>query len=327
MIISASRRTDIPAFFSEWFINRIKEGYVIVRNSKYERQLSKVSLAPELVDCIVFWTKNPIPMISKLDELKDYKYYFQFTLTGYGKDIEPNLPDKMDQLVPAFQQLSKKIGPERVIWRYDPILLNEKYNIEWHYQMVEDLAGRLNGYTEKCVFSYLDFYDKIKSNVSKIGVVPFTVDDMKNLAIHIRNVSKANGMTCATCAEYIDLSGLGIDHNACIDKTLVERICGGKIKDTKKNSKDTAQRVECKCMPSREVAKYNTCSHGCVYCYANYSPESVRKALEAYDVNSPLLCDKLGPGDEVKESPDQKKLVMVDGQMLLDDIIRSMQNN
>jgi len=125
MIISASRRTDIPAFYSEWFINRVKEGFLIVRNPM-NNQPRRILLSPNIVDCIVFWTKNPIPMIPQLDKLKDYCYYFQFTLTGYGKDIERNLPDKKKDLIPAFQRLSEKLGPERVIWRYDPILINER---------------------------------------------------------------------------------------------------------------------------------------------------------------------------------------------------------
>ena len=140
MIISASRRTDIPAFYSEWFLNRIKEGFLDVRNPMNNRQVSRLPLSPELVDCIVFWTKNPIPMLPKLDGLRKYCYYFQFTLTGYGRDIETNLPDKRKELIPAFQELSDRIGPERVIWRYDPILVSDRYSAAYHIKAIAEIA-------------------------------------------------------------------------------------------------------------------------------------------------------------------------------------------
>lgn len=320
MIISASRRTDIPAYFSDWFMNRIHEGYAVVRNPMNPKQLSKVSLSPELVDCIVFWTKNPIPMIPKLDELKDYCYYFQFTLTGYDKDIERNLPDKKAVLIPAFQELADKIGAERVIWRFDPILINDRYTIDWHLNTFSEMAGALKGYTEKCVFSFIDPYQKIMKALDGIGIKYPTNEEMRNMAARIQEIAASNGMKTATCAEMIDLDDLGIDHNACIDKVLVERITGGKIKDTKKNQKDAAQRKACKCMPSKEIGTHNTCSNGCIYCYANYSPESVRKSVKKYDPKSPILCDTINPGEEIKDAADQKKLVERDPQMSLFDM-------
>lgn len=175
MIISASRRTDIPAFYSEWFLNRIKEGYAIVRNPMNNKPV-RILLSPDIVDCIVFWTKNPIPMIPRLDELKDYCYYFQFTLTGYGRDVEANLPDKKNELIPAFKQLSDKIGPERVIWRYDPILINEKYSMEYHIEAFSYLASSLKGYTEKCVISFVDMYAKNMKAMHDLGVRDITED-------------------------------------------------------------------------------------------------------------------------------------------------------
>ncbi len=164
MIISASRKTDIPAFYSEWFMNRIKDGVVYSRNPFNINQISKIPLNPEVVDCIVFWTKNPIPMISCLDELKEFNYYFQFTLTGYGKDVETDVPDKKKELIPAFIELAKKIGPQKVIWRYDPIAINERYTAEYHLKAFGDIAEALNGSTEKCVISFVDFYQKTQKN-------------------------------------------------------------------------------------------------------------------------------------------------------------------
>ena len=320
MVISASRRTDIPAYFSEWFMNRIHAGYAVVRNPLNANQLSKVYLTPDLVDCIVFWTKNPVPLIPRLDELKEYSYYFQFTLTGYDKDVERNLPDKKEVLVPAFKELSEKIGAERVIWRYDPILVNDRYTVEWHLDTVKQFAESLKGYTEKCVFSYVDLYKKIEKKLESIGARELNDAQKRELAIGIRDIVTENGMICATCAEKIDLEDLGISHNACVDKALVEKLAGGTIKNTKKNLKDAAQRPECGCMPSREIGAHNTCSHGCIYCYANYSPDSVRNSMAKYDPASEILCDTIGPGEVVKDAADQKKLVQKDEQLSLFDI-------
>ena len=318
MIISASRRTDIPACFPEWFANRIKEGYVIVRNPM-NNQPFRINLSPEIVDCIVFWTKNPIPMIPYLDEFKDYCYYFQFTLTGYGKDIERNLPDKNADLIPAFQKISDKIGPERVIWRYDPILVNDRYSLEYHKRAFEKIASALNGYTEKCVFSFVDTYAKNLKAMESLKVRDLAPEEMKEMAVMIRDIDAENHMKVGTCAEEINLEELGIEHNACIDKALIERLTGGKIKDTKKNIKDSGQRSACKCMLSKEIGTHNTCGNGCVYCYANYSPDSVRRSLEKYDPKSPLLCDSLKEGEEVKDAADMKALVVKSGQLTLFD--------
>ncbi len=319
MVISCSRRTDIPAFYSEWFLNRIKEGYVVSRNPVYNH-LYRILLSPDIVDCIVFWTKNPIPMLPRLDELKDYCYYFQFTLTGYGKDIEANLPDKKKELIPAFQRLSEKIGPERVIWRYDPILINDRYTMEYHINAFSQIAGALKGYTEKCVFSFVYPYGKIVKELDLMGVKKISDDEKNLMAEKLADIARANNMSIATCATDIDFDSFGIEHNACIDKALIERLTGGKIKDTKKNTKDSGQRSACKCMASKEIGAFNTCGNGCRYCYANHSPESVKKSMAKYDPLSPILCDSIGEDEVIKDAADMKALVSRDRQMSLFDL-------
>ena len=172
MIISASRRTDIPSYYSDWFYNRIKDGFVYVRNPMNIHQIGKISLAPDVVDGIVFWTKNPAPMIDRLEELEKYTYYFQFTLNSYGTDIEMNVPSKNDVVIPAFQKLSSKIGKERVVWRYDPILITEKYSLDYHVKYFRILADKLADYTEKCTVSFLDFYKNTQRNIAPLGIMP-----------------------------------------------------------------------------------------------------------------------------------------------------------
>lgn len=320
MIISASRRTDIPAFYSEWFMNRIKEGYVITRNSSYYNQLYRIKLSPDIVDCIVFWTKNPIPMIPKIDQLKDYCFYFQFTLTGYGRDIEANLPNKKKELIPAFQKLSEKIGPERVIWRYDPVVVNDQYDTDYHYNAFGQIAEALNGYTEKCVFSFVDAYAKNTKAMQAMHIRNLSVEEMCKMAEKFRDIAWANHMAIATCAEEIDLEKYGIEHNACIDRELIERLTGGKISEAKKYSKDEGQRKACRCMRSKEIGTFNTCGNGCLYCYANYNPESVKTSMKRYDPRSPILCDSIAEGEQIKDAADMKSWVKHhDGQLTLFD--------
>jgi len=297
MILSVSRRTDIPSYYSEWFFNRIKEGYLYVRNPLNAHQVSKIKITPDVVDCIVFWTKNPKPMLERLDELKEYPFYFQFTLTCYGKDVEENVPHKKEIMIPVFQELSEKIGAKRVVWRYDPILFNDTYTKEYHLKAFEQIAGALKGYTEKCVISFVDDYAKISKNMAALNIRQLPKDELIEFARALSCIAKENGMQIASCAETIDLEECGIEHNSCIDKKLVEEIIGCKIK----TSKDKNQRKECGCVESMEVGTYNTCLNGCKYCYANYSKESVVGNYKAYDVNSPILCGQLMEGDKVTE--------------------------
>ncbi len=297
MILSVSRRTDIPNYYADWFFNRIKEGYAYVRNPMNHHQVSKINLSPEVVDCIVFWTKNPKPMIERLDELAAYHYYFQFTLTGYGRDMEWNVPHKKEKMIPVFCALSEKIGKERVIWRYDPILFTELYTLEYHLKAFEQIAGALQGYTQKCVISFVDRYMKNKKRLERLRV--FEPDKAKLMAFakQLSQIAKKCGMSVATCAESIDLESCGIAHNCCIDKALIEQITGRRLKV----GKDKGQRDACGCVESVEIGAYNTCKNACLYCYANDSMESVQRTCSQYDPMSPLLCGAILPQDNISE--------------------------
>lgn len=297
MILSASRRTDIPNYYSDWFLNRIKEGYVYVRNPMNPRQVSRIALSPEVVDCIVFWTKNPEPMLAKLDALGAYAYYFQFTLTGYGADIEQNVPDKRRNVILTFQKLSQKIGAQRVIWRYDPILFTEKYTPEYHLKAFAEIAEKLRGYTEKCVISFVDTYAKNRKNMRALRIRCLEGNELAVFASKIARIAHDNGMKAASCAEAADLSGCGIAHNCCIDKDLIAQITGCSIRA----DKDKNQRKECGCIESIDIGTYNTCKNGCRYCYANHSPESVVQSCQTYDENAPILCGRITDEDKITE--------------------------
>jgi hypothetical protein len=261
MIISASRRTDIPAFFSEWFYNRIQEGYVLVQNPMNPHQVRNVDLTPDSVDCIVFWTKNPEPMLERLMELKDFPFYFQFTLNSYGEDVEENVPDAIN----AFQRLSDKIGRERVIWRYDPILINPLYTESFHLESFERTASRLSDFTETCTISFLDHYRKIQKRMKQLEVQELSAGEKRRLAEQLVKIASAYGLKLETCAEDIELEDLGISHGKCIDDRLITRMTRCPLSVPK----DKNQRLECGCVSSVDIGSYNTCRHGCKYCYAN----------------------------------------------------------
>ncbi len=312
MILSVSRRTDIPNYYSEWFLGRIKEGFLYVRNPMNPHQISKIIITPEVVDCIVFWTKNPEPMLERLDELVSYNYYFQFTLTGYGKDIETNLPHKKEKMIPIFKELSEKIGKERVIWRYDPILFTEKYTPEYHLKAFEQIAEALKGYTEKCVISFVDEYAKNKKNMEELGIYELKPEELLEFAKRISQIAGENGMTVGSCAEKIDLGECGIAHNSCIDKELIESIIGCRLHV----DKDKNQRSECGCVESIDVGTYNTCKNGCKYCYANYSEEKTRQTCSLYQQDLPILCSIIDERDTITErkvkSLKQQQLTLFD---------------
>lgn len=295
MILSVSRRTDIPNYYSEWFFNRLKEGFLYVRNPMNFHQISEIKISPDVVDCIVFWTKNPLPMMERLDELEAYNYYFQFTLTGYGNDVERNLPNKKTSVIPIFQELSNRIGKEKVVWRYDPIIFSNRYNAKYHLKAFRSIAEALSGYTEKCVISFLDIYPKNKKNMDNLLSYDLSDSELRGFAKELSNIAKENHIKIGSCAEKIDLDEYGIIHNSCIDKELIEKIIGCKLKI----NKDKNQRIECGCVESVEVGTYNTCKNGCVYCYANYSAKSVESNFQKYDPLSPLLCGHIEKDDKI----------------------------
>ncbi len=297
MILSVSRRTDIPNYYSDWFYNRIKEGFAYVRNPMNPHQVSRISLAPEVIDCIVFWTKNPAPMMERLDELSSYHYYFQFTLTGYGTDVECNLPHKKEIMIPVFQTLSDKIGSKRVVWRYDPILFNEIYTPEYHLNAFRQIAGALNGYTDQCVISFVDTYAKNKESMKALRAYELSEPELLEFTCKLSKTATENGIKVVSCAEQMELSECGVEHGSCIDKGRIEDILGCSIEV----SRDKHQRPECGCVESVDIGTYNTCKSACKYCYANYSAESVTRNAERYDLCSPLLCGTITDEDRITE--------------------------
>lgn len=297
MIISASRRTDIPAFYSDWFFNRIKERYVLVPNPYNSKMISRISLDPAVVDCIVFWSKNPAPMLEKLDKLKEYNYYFQFTLNPYGPEIENHLPI-ISKRIDTFKRLSDRIGKEKVIWRYDPVLTNETYTPGFHKEKFAEIAYELNEHTEKCMLGFIDHYQHIRTAVSRFNIQPLLKADIEEMAASFKKTVDTCSIQLDTCTVKVDLTHLGIPGGLCIDNQLVERIAGYPISARK----DKNQRDICRCAESIDIGIYESCLNGCIYCYAikgNYN--TVKYNLNKHDKNSPMLVGELQEDNIVKE--------------------------
>lgn len=294
MIISASRRTDIPAFYADWFFNRIKEQFLLVRNPMNTHQVSRINLSPDVVDCIVFWTKNPQPMLNRIPELNGYSFYFQFTLNSYDKSIEANVPEKK-YLIKTFQELSDKIGKNRVVWRYDPIILTDKFDVGYHIKWFEYLAEKLSDYTNKCVISFVDLYKKTERNMKGINLLPMGTLEMNDIARQISIIASKCNLQLESCSEDIDLEKNNIKHGQCIDDILISQITGKKLC----LEKDPNQRLSCGCIKSFDIGAYNTCKHNCFYCYANINREVVEKNNKLHNSKSPLLYGHLSQKDKV----------------------------
>lgn len=294
MILSVSRRTDIPAFYAEWFMERLRQKYVLVRNPFNAHNISRIPLSPENVDAIVFWTKNSKPIHRYLDEIDElgYKYYFQYTITPYRNDLEEKVQDKKE-IVETFKKLSEKIGSEKVILRYDPVILSDNYTIDFHKKAFARLCDLLAPYTKKIVFSFLDDYKKISKNIKQLNIKEISAEEMCIMAEYFADTAKKYNLKIESCAEQIDLERFGINHGKCIDNELIEKITGYKLSVGRDN-----QRNACGCIKCIDIGEYNTCMHKCLYCYANINKEAAFKNYKLHDKKSPLL---IGYVDEIKD--------------------------
>jgi DNA repair photolyase len=306
MIINTGMRTDIPAYYSEWFYNRIKEGYVLTRNPYYPEQVTRYRLTPDVVDCLSFCTKNPKPMLSRLDEISQFRQFWFVTITPYGKEIEPNVPDK-NEVMESFKVLSDKAGINAVGWRYDPIFLTKKYDMDFHINSFEHMASKLSGSVDNCVISFIDLYAKTKRNFPEARAV--TKEQREIIAREFVKTGQKYGIKIRTCCEGVELAKFGVDVGGCMTKKVMERAMGIGIDVPKKKK---SPREDCNCLLGNDIGMYNTCGHGCVYCYANYNMETVRQNMKQHNPNSPFLIGNGREGDKIKAA---KQESYVNGQL------------
>lgn len=311
MILNTGSRTDIPAYYSEWFYNRIKEGCVLVRNPYYPEQVSRYRLTPDVVDVICFCTKNPEPMIKRLEELRNFRQLWYVTVTPYGKEIEPGVPEKT-VIMDSFKRLSDIAGIKAVSWRYDPIFITEKYSLDFHLESFERMAENLQGYVDNCVISFIDLYEKTKRNFPDVREV--RREEQEIIGREFVKTGKKYGILIRSCCEGTLLEKYGVDTSGCMTKEVIERAAGCPLAVPK--SKKPAREM-CSCLLGNDIGMYNTCGHGCIYCYANYDSETVMRNRKLHDPASPFLIGGFKKEDKIK---DVKQESYIDGQLSLYDI-------
>ena len=313
MIISASRRTDIPAFYAPWFINRLRAGFCTVPNPFNRNQVSNVSLKPEDVDVIVFWTRNPAPLMPYLKEMDDLglRYYFQYTIINNPRSLDPKAPS-LTTALETFKKLSDQIGPARVIWRYDPIVFTRETGAQYHLENYRRISYSLHGLTQRSVVSVVDIYKKaIKRlrQLDKAGTPVISPTGKPEPAFDylmngIVETASQNSMEIVSCAEDLDLAYYGIRPGKCVDDDFICKVFGLDVT----HKKDPSQRKACGCVASKDIGSYDTCLFGCQYCYATTSFESARNNHADHDPLSPSLLGWYEPSQVTKKEPQNMQL-------------------
>jgi hypothetical protein len=307
MIINTGQRTDIPAFYPKWLANRFKENIVCVRNPFNPEQVSRYRLSPKTVDVIGFCSKNPAPFFEYMDVIRDYGQYWFVTITPYGRDIEPNVPDK-HRILEDFKTLSQMVGVDCIGWRYDPILVNDRYTTEYHLKAFEQMASSLCGYTKTVVISFIDLYEKVKRNFPEARSV--SRQDRHFLGKEIIEIAGSFGMTVRPCGEGQFLSEYGADCSGCMTVPVYEKAIGQKLIVPNKKP----ARAECACYLSGDIGAYDSCGHLCRYCYANNDIEAVKRNMKLNDPDSPFLIGNYREGDIIH---DVKMVSYIDNQLSL----------
>ena len=295
MILNTGDRTDIPAFYSEWFYNRIREGHVLVRNPYYPSQVTRYRLSPDVIDVMVFCTKNPAPMFRSFSLLSPFEMFWFVTITPYGKEIEPFVPEK-EQVLDSFLKLSELVGPERISWRYDPIFISETYSVDCHIQQFRYMAERLRGSTRQCVVSFIDLYEKTRRNFPSVRAV--AAEQQAVLIDAFSDIAEENGLQIHLCCENPSLVRSNVDADGCLTQEILERAIGCRLNVPKRKP----ARAQCSCLLGADIGAYNTCGHGCLYCYANYDRETVLKNRAQHDSASPFLIGSFQEGDVIKDA-------------------------
>lgn len=298
MIIQTGMRTDIPAFYSKWFINRLTSGFVLVRNPYNPNHVTRFKLNPEVVDLIAFCTKNPQPMLDKMTYLKSYGQYWFVTITPYEKEIEPKLPPKKS-VMESFKRLSDIVGVNSIGWRYDPIYVNHKYTVDKHICDFECMAKTLSGYTKTCVISFIDLYKKVLKNFPECREV--SRNERLKIGKAFADIGRAYGITIKSCAEGNELAEFGVDCGGCITTDTYETALNQKLIFPNKKS----QRAECACFFGTDIGAYDSCGHMCRYCYANSNWDAVRRNMSLHDPNSPFLIGHSMPDDIIHDAPQE----------------------
>ena len=305
MILNTGARTDTAQYFSKWLLKRFEEGYVYTRNPLFPNKVTRYELSSDKIDAVLFCSKNYAPILPRLREITDqYRTYFHYTITAYGRDIEPGVPS-VDESIRTLIELEKIVGRGRIAWRYDPVLLTDTYTVERHLETFAYMAEQLAPHIDRCIFSFVEMYKKLETNMPEL--VPLTEDDKQHLAEGLGATAAKYGMRIQTCGTNGDYSRYGIRSSGCATLEILGRANGCEFRDIKHKG----MREGCHCIESRDIGAYDTCLNGCKYCYANKSPQKARENYKLHDPASPLLIGHLEKDDVVIQG-NQKSFLLSD---------------
>lgn len=292
MILNTGTRTDIPAFFSQWFLNRVSEGFVCSRNP-YNNEIYRYEINPEVVDCMCFCSKNPKALVKNIDEISDYRQFWFVTITPYGKDIEVNVPN-YKKVIKTFCEISQTLKRDAIAWRYDPIFISEKYDLDFHIDKFEEMASQLCEYTSDCTISFIDLYRKVLRNFPEVREV--TTEEQLIIGENFSKIAQKYDLNMKTCVEGTLLDQFGFDSTGCMTKQVLEKAIGNNLKVPRGKYHNR----QCNCLMGRDIGAYNTCLHGCRYCYANANMKLVKKNQKLHNPSSPLLIGDVKKSDVVR---------------------------
>lgn len=302
MILNTGGRTDTVQYYSEWLLNRFREGYVLSRNPLFPDIVNRIELNPETIDVVVFCSKDYSPILPRLHEISDrFNCYYHYTITAYGTDIEPRVPSIEDS-IRTLKTLAAQVGPEMIAWRYDPVLLTEKYTIERHLETFDWMARELTPYVDRCIFSFVEMYKKLEVNMPEL--LPVSEEDKLTLAENLGAIAQRYRLWLQTCATRTDYEQFGIHRSGCMTTEIFSQAMGIEFKKTPHKG----NRLGCACMESRGLGDYNSCPNGCRYCYANKDHEKALQNFFTHDPKSPLLLGHLHPDDKIVPSRQESLL-------------------
>lgn len=293
MIINTGGRTDTVQYYTEWLLRRFEQGYVLSRNPLFPNKVTRYELDPDLVDCVVFCSKNYRPILPRLHEITDrFHSYFHYTITAYGQDIEPGVPS-IEESMETLAELAGQVGRQRVAWRYDPVLLTPEYTVSRHLETFERMAQKLAPHIDRCIFSFVEMYRKLEVNLPEL--IPLTEEDRDALAEGLGQIAGRYGIYLQTCGTDGDFSRYGIHSSGCMTLDILGRANGVEFRTLKHRG----MRQGCHCIESRDIGAYDTCLNGCKYCYANQNPQKALENARKHDPSSPLLLGCVRPEDTV----------------------------
>lgn len=302
MILNVGSRTDIVQHYGKWLINRFREGFVYTRNPLFPNRVTRYELSPDKIDAVLFCSKNYEPFLDGLKEIaRSYRVYCHYTITAYGRDVEPNVPD-LEQSMETLLKVEKIVGKNRLAWRYDPVLLTERYTVSRHFETFERMAKKLSGHIDRCIFSFVEMYIKLQKNMPEL--IPLTEENKKTLATGLAAIAKENGILLQACGNNGDFRRYGIANSGCVTLDILGKANGCSFR----HIKHEGTRRGCQCIESRDVGWYNTCPNLCRYCYANNTAEQVIENMRQHDPDSPILIGHINATDSVLTGQQQSFL-------------------